>query len=327
MEALDFLKLFYKNKRNDGDYYLERTGENLYGLICGIKALETNDFSMISNHVIENINEFSPSMSWVEGILEAIIIKNGNGDMVNTVNNVVKEINKHKAMIELELAMSYALAKTKVIVDYFEAFFRCYKALMENPKVYRDGKQAFYRAIAFFIKKDKNCEKLNFFDEIFLNHIKTEDFSENVNIYLLNDNLKNNRTTVKYLIHMAKMTGSKGKKKIMRYLNKNERKRKFIRVRGARRVLKQVFGQEVTGFNILKLLSNGEIIALSQAQIDFFEKPSKLIGHFQNNVILEIDKKQYLFKMDKHKKRFLCSSIKKKVKADESESFFADAII
>ena len=198
--------------------------------------------------------------------------------------------------------------------------------MIENPEVCRD-KMQIYRAIKIFIKNDEKEEKLGFFDEIFLNHIRKDDFIQNLAAQLLDEDLEDNRKTVKYLVHIAKRIGSEGKKKIMKYLIENEGKRKFIRVRGVRRVLKQTYGQEVTGFNILKLLSNGEIISLSQAQKDAFERTCALIGHFQHKIILEVDKKQYLFEVDKSQEWFLCSPIKKKIKAEEIDAFFADGII
>ena len=324
MELLDFLQSFCQTKGLK-DEKKERTGENLYGLACGLKSLENGDFSVISKHIINDIFGNFPSKRWLEGLFEAIIIKNGNGDMVNAIKNVVREIQKIKPIIDLEVVMVYGFSRTKIITDYFEAFFRCYKALIENPEVCSDG-TLIYRAIKIFIKHDKNCEKLGFFDEIFLNHIRKDDFIQNL-AYLLDEDLEDNRTTVKYLVHLAERIGSEGKKKIMQYLTENEGKRKFIRVKGVRRVLRRIFGQEVTGLSILKLLSNGEIIALSQTQKDVFEKTCTLIGHFQHKVILEVDKKQYLFEMDKSQEWVLCSPIKKKFKPEETEVFFADGII
>lgn len=328
MESVEFFNMFYKIKTSSNQVG-KRSTESLYGLSCGLLALETGDFSILSKTKIANESEF---LRWFDGVIEAMIIKNGNGDMVKTVSRMVSEILNHSPFCtstDMLIERMYSCTNNHLLIDHFETFFRLYRELL-NHRNEMHNSPAIAEAVYIFIKNNRDFEKVSFFDETlmplilqfdqdFINSLEKSHFDR-----LLSGNINHARTIVKYLVHIAKNMNRSNRKKIMAYLNLNGDARKFIRIRGVRRTLKQVFGQRITGFDIYR---HQQWTTLNKKQQILFEKPCKMFGRFQNKVILEIGNRQYLFLMNEEKEIFFWSNIKRKVKPEETDAFFADDII
>jgi len=332
MEALDFFRAFYIKKLPTGSK-TERSRENLYGLACGLHAMDTGDFSVL---VTEDIAK-DAFFYWLDGFMEAVIIKNGNGNMDATVRQIIIALQKSPFRpVSIETLMKRLCAYENIASEHFEAFFRCCKALTENMENY--ALPCIEEALCHFIENDRAFDKVDFFDEIMMpvikrfnkifinnlkNYVHVEGNGRRKNYFHLLTTSEQTKTAVKYFVYIAKNMDRSERKVILNYLNQNEEARKFIRVRGVRRWLKRLFGADTTSFNIF----HESMEFPSRKQVMFFEKPCKVVGQFKDKVVLEIEKKQYLFTMDREKRLFLWSRIEKKINPDEINEFFANYMI
>ena len=335
MEALDFFRAFYIKKLPTGSK-TERSRENLYGLACGLHAMDTGDFSVL---VTEDIAK-DAFFYWLDGFMEAVIIKNGNGNMDATVRQIIIALQKspfRPVSIETLMKRLCAYENQRIASEHFEAFFRCCKALTENMENY--ALPCIEEALCHFIENDRAFNKVDFFDEVMMpvikrfNKIFIHNLKKYVNVvpngrrknffHLMLEEFEQTKTAIKYFVHIAKNMEQSERKVIMNYLNQNGKARNFIRVRGVRRLLKQIFGSDTISFNF----SHESMDFLSRKQIMFFEKPCKVVGQFKDKVVLEIDKKQHLFVMDRDKRLFLWSRIEKRIKPDKVDTFFANCMI
>ena len=326
MELVEFFNLFYKIKVFSGQVK-KRSTEHLYGLACGLQVLETGDFSILSNIKIANESEF---LYWFDGVIEAIVVKNGNGNMDKTVNQAVNEILTHSPFcndINILIERMYSYTNHHLLIDHFETFFLFYRELV-NQHQKTKNLPTIVEAVYIFIKNDRKFERISFFDEILMPLILKFDqnFINGLNHFdrLFSEDINYSRTAVKYMIHISKNMNRLNRKKILAYLNLIDIARKFIRVRGVRRVLKQTYGNKISGFRMFK---HQQWTALNKKQQILFEKPCKMVGRFQNKAILELESKQYLFMMDEVKEVIFWSNITKKVKPEGIDAFFADNMI
>jgi len=322
MDSLDFFDIFYKIE----DEETKRSTDHLYGLACGFRALKTGDFSILAKAKVSDEDDF---LNLVDGVIEAIVLMNGNGDMAKAVSMMVNEILAHSTFcisIDKLIQRLDSCNISHLLNDHFDAFFIFYKELLTYRDKEANKSISIEYAVRMFIGHDKNFEKVSLFDETLMPLIL--EFKDDFMFRLEKEYfdclfLTYTRPTVKYMVHIAKHLDRSDKKRIMAYLNKIDGAQGFIRVRGARRLFKQIFGSKVSGFDIYSLPFG----ILSEHEKEYFEQPCKMIGHHKNDVVLEISDKQYLFSMIEERKIFFLSSVKEKIKPGEGDAYFANEII
>ena len=323
MDSLDFFDIFYKIE----DEETKRSTDHLYGLACGFRALKTGDFSILAKAKVSDEDDF---LNLVDGVIEAIVLMNGNGDMAKAVSMMVNEILAHSTFcisIDKLIQRLDSCNISHLLNDHFDAFFIFYKELLTYRDKEANKSISIEYAVRMFIGHDKNFEKVSLFDETLMPLIL--EFKDDFMFRLEKEYfdclfLTYTRPTVKYMVHIAKHLDRSDKKRIMAYLNKIDGAQGFIRVRGARRLFKQIFGSKVSDFGIYKRQPWG---MLNEKHKRFFERPCKMIGRYKNEVILEISNRQYLLSMDEKKRMILYSAIEKKVNPNETNAYFANDII
>jgi len=295
------------------------------GLACGLQAMETGDFSVMSKKGM--IKKYD-LVRWMDGVIEAVMLKNGNGDMAKTVSMMMNELTNY-VKVETITKQIFSNNNYFLPIDHFEAFFRFYRELV-NYSNEAPSSLEITKSIYKFIKNDEKFEKVSFFDETLMPLIIRyfdQDFIKGMERNHFDDlffgKVDHVCTAARYLVHIAKHLDRANLKKIMAYLNTIDNRQKFIRVRGVRRKLKQIFGQRNAWFNIYR----DQQWPLDKKQKILFDKPCKLIGNFQNKVVFEIENKQYLFSMDESKEKFLFSPIQNLTTDNEIDEFFANGII
>ena len=325
MELVEFFNLFYKIKVSSNQV-IKRSIEHLYGLACGIQAMETGNFSVLSKINIANESDF---LYWFDGVIEAIVLMNGNGDMAKTADRVVNEILAHSPLckdINMLIERMYSYTNHHLLLDHFETFFLFYRELLSQHHKAK-SLPTIAKAVFIFIENDKEIKRISFFNEMVMPLVLQfdQDFINSLGYFEpLLGSLGHARPAVKYLVHIAKSMDRRKRKMIVAYINMIDSARKFIRVRGVRRVLKQTYGNKISGFRLFK---HEKWLALNKKQQILFEKPCKMVGRFQNKAILELESKQYLFMIDEEKEVIFWSSIKKKVKPEGIDAFFANDMI
>jgi len=331
MEDIKFFDLFFMAKDFNGRI-INRLPEKLYGICCGLHALETGDFSILLKPKTTMKHEF---LTWADGVFEAVIIRNGNGDMTKTVSMVMKALMNHLPIYKnngLFLSRLFASSNYHLLNDHFDAFFRFYRELASHCRKMNSSPMV-ENAVFTFIEYDKDFKKISLFNEILMplilqfrrEFIKAVEEKRFDNLFSKEGNYA--RSVVKYMVHIAKYMDQSDKKRVMAHINTIDHGRKFIRVRGVRRKLKQIFGQKASGINIYH---EKKWTPLNEKQQISFEKPCKIFGKSHSKVILEIEKRQYLFsikKLDKDREIFYFYHIKKKIKPEEVDFFFADDMI
>ena len=291
--------------------------------------MEKDNFPFLSKVGIVNESTF---LHWFDSVIEAILAKNGNGNMAKAVDLLVNEIlAKYPlfASVDKLIQRMYWHTNNHLLDNHFESFYRFYKELVRHRDKQTKNSILLEYAVCMFIEHDRKFERVSFFDEVLMPLIIQfkDDFisslEENFFNRLFLGRIEHARTVVRYLVHIAKHLDRSDKKRIMAHINTVDTTQWFIRARGARRSLKQIFGSNVSGFDIYSLPFG----ILSEHEKEYFEQPCKMIGHHKNDVVLEISDKQYLFSMIEERKIFFLSSVKEKIKPGEGDAYFANEII